>query len=179
MFRTPTNLLHGITVSNMSQQLKRQFFNNWQVNPSSSTIDKYRISQKFYNIFSSLFKVIPQVYFTYNYMAEISILVLKNTSAGKFSNLVGEFQNLSTKFFGGLNSKISIDSHLSNELLRLSWKFEATTLKNIRNNSVYNFFWSIVEELTCQLLAYVLVGLSKQRTRHSVIELGNKVIDFE
>ena len=57
---------------------------------------------------------------------------------------------------------ISVDNHVCNELLRLSWKFEAKILKNVRDNSVYNFLvncWridmSVVEELTCQLLVHV------------------------
>ena len=34
-------------------------------------------------------------------------------------------------------------------------KIRSKILKSVRDISVYNFVWSIVEELTCQLFAYV------------------------
>ena len=58
--------------------------------------------------------------------------------AGKCWNLVGAFRNISANFFGGLNS---IDNQVCNELLRLSWKFEAKILKNVQDNYIHNFFF--------------------------------------
>ena len=62
-----------------------------------------------------IFKVNAQVYFSHNYVAESSILALKNLLADRCSNLVGKFRNLSAKYFGGLNSKISIVGRVCNE----------------------------------------------------------------
>ena len=99
-----------ITVSNMSQQWTCQFFSNWHVDSSDISV------------------------------AEFSIFLLKNMWARKCRNLLGEFRNFSAKFFGGFNSKISIHNHVCNELLRLSWKFEAKISKDVRDKSVFNFF---------------------------------------
>ena len=66
--------------------------------------------------------------------------------------LVYKFRNLSAKFLCELNWKITIDHYVYNELLRLSYKFEAKILKNVRNNSVYNCFG--------QLLAHVVQSYS-------------------
>ena len=49
-----------------------------------------------------------------------------------------------------LNSKIPIDNHVWTSTIIM--KFEAKMLKDVRDDTVYNFFWSIVEELTFQLM---------------------------
>ena len=119
----------------------QKWASNWHVN--SSTIDQAKLYTELSQTFAIILSVHnPQVYFkfTYNYVAEFSILVLKNMLAGKVWNLEGEFRNLSAKFFGGLNSKISTDNHACNELLRIFRKFEAKILKNVRGNPEYNFF---------------------------------------
>ena len=68
---------------------------------------------------------------------------------GKWLYLVGEFQNLSARFFDRLNPKIFIDNHVL---------YEA-----VRDNFVYNFC-SI--ELTFQLLAHV--GHKKATSKRAI-----------
>ena len=53
-----------------------------------------------------IFKVNPQVYFTYNHVTRFSVLVFKNMLAGKSRDSEGEYQNLSAKFFTCLTKNL-------------------------------------------------------------------------
>ena len=53
----------------------------------------------------------------------------------------GELLQNFIKFFGEFNSRISIDNHVCNEVLRLSGKYEAKILIRVRYNTVFDSFF--------------------------------------
>ena len=65
------------------------------------------------------------------------------------------------QFLANIFLKIKIDN--SNTELYVKYtcgftlKIRTKTIENVWDNSVYNFAWSIVEELTCKLLAHLWV----------------------
>ena len=132
--------------------------NNWHVN--SSTIDMSILQQLKNKV---IYRDILISFYIHFQCESINVFYIQlcgrifnfgrqNILAGKCWSLVGEFRNFSAKFFGRLNSKMSIDNHECNEHLRLFWKFEAKILKNVRDNSVYNFMVNCWIVETCQLL---------------------------
>ena len=97
------------------QQLKFQFFKNW----ANKVIFRQQSYLIHFSIFLvQIFKMDPQICCTYNFVAKFSLLVLESILSGKSWNLVGYFRNLSAIFNCRLNSKIFIDTHVCNKLLR-------------------------------------------------------------
>ena len=123
------------------QELTSQLFNKWPKN-----LYKELSWMIFSTFIFQIFQVNLELNITHNYLTKFSISVLRNMLPGKSWNLWGAFRNFSTKLFGGLDSKISIDLHVCNKLLRLSWKVEAKIMKNIRCNCTYTSFWSKLQK---------------------------------
>ena len=71
-------------------------------------------------------------------------------------NLADKFRNSPTKYnhfpkyFWGPWLKIRPHSCVWNTLINSPWKLEFKILENVRYIPVYNFVWSILEELNCQ-----------------------------
>ena len=114
------------TVSNMSRQLTCQFSENWQF--SSSRIDQTKLYSGIYPTFSNILNSNFQGEFMSVFHTQLCGLIFNygpQKYFGKWLYLVGEFRNLSARFFDRLNPKIFIDNHVLYEVLVLSWKFEA------------------------------------------------------
>ena len=101
------------TVSNMSRQLTCQFSENWQF--SSSRIDQTKSYTGIYRTFSNILNSNFQGEFMSVFHIQLCGLIFNygpQKYFGKWLYLVGEFQNLSARFFDRLNPKIFIDNHV-------------------------------------------------------------------